>query len=107
MGGSEHYYHNNTNIVGAMKDALLCLYGKNDSQADDYQRNSIIRAKDAVEVFANTMYSKWLGVRAYALALEDDGWNLDYIEDSFSYVEDASTAEQNVPCGGSISYKEA
>jgi len=80
MGGDEFFYGNNTNVVGAMRDALLDMYSKNDSQADDYQRNSILGAYEAVEVFANTMYSKWLGVKAYGLALEDDGWDISYEE---------------------------
>jgi hypothetical protein len=69
-----------------MKDALLSLHTDGDA-GGDYQRNSIIYCYEDVAGFAEKMYSKWLQVKAYGLALEDDGWNLDYIEDSFSYEE--------------------
>lgn len=66
--------------VSAMKDVLLGLNATN-TFADDYIRNSILGAYEAVYVFANTMYEPWNQVKAYALALEDDGWQATYVED--------------------------
>jgi hypothetical protein len=66
--------------VSAMKDVLLTLCGVQNSQADDYIRNSILGAYEAVYVFANTLYYPWNQVKAYALVLEDDGWLVTYVE---------------------------
>lgn len=80
MGGDETFYGNNTTVVGAMRDALLDLHTDMDS-GGDYQRQSIIDAHYICEGMVLKMYSKWLQAKAFALALEDDGWNITYVGD--------------------------
>ena len=69
-----------TCAVSAMKDALLGLTATH-TFMDDYIRNSILGAYEAVYVFANTLYCPWNQAKAYALALEDDGWNITYVNE--------------------------
>lgn len=62
-------------IVTLMRDALLALYDESDL-SNCYQRKSIIDAHMIVEGFSLSLYSQWNKAKAYALALEDDGWDI-------------------------------
>jgi hypothetical protein len=77
MGGEEIYYNENTSIVGAMEEALLSLHTDMDSKGD-YNRKSIIQCANQAETFAGGLYSKWNKAKAFALALEDEGWEVEY-----------------------------
>ena len=62
-------------IVTIMRDILLNAHNCMDT-CGDYQRNSIIDSHAQAEGFAQTLYNQWSRARAYALALEDDGWDI-------------------------------
>lgn len=62
-------------IVTIMRDILLTAHSDTDhSFACEYQRKSIIDAHMIVEGFSYSLYNQWSKAKAYALALEDDGW---------------------------------
>lgn len=72
MGG----YQTEGCIVTLMRDALL---GSEHAEGfkGDYARNSIQECFEQTLPFANTLFTQWSKVKAYALALEDDGWEID------------------------------
>lgn len=71
MGG----YQTEGCIVTLMRDALLAMH-TDMGNCGDYQRKSIIDCHAQCEEFAQGLYSQWAKVKAYALALEDDGWSI-------------------------------
>lgn len=76
MGG----YQTEGCIVTRMRDALLGLH-TDMSNGGDYQCKSIIYCHAKCEEFAQGLYNQWLKVKAYALALEDDGWEIEVVEE--------------------------
>lgn len=62
-------------IVTLMRDALLG-FEHAEGFGGDYARNSIQECFEQALPFANTLFTQWSKVKAYALALEDDGWDI-------------------------------
>lgn len=62
-------------IVTYMKNALLAMETSSGFEGD-YARNSIQECFDQVMPFAGTLFTQWSKVKAYALALEDDGCDI-------------------------------
>ena len=71
MGG----YETEGCIVTLMRNILLDAHGGTDN-GSDYQRKSIIDCHAQVEGFVQTLYNPWSKAKAYALVLEDDGWDI-------------------------------
>ena len=71
MGGSE----TDGCLIERMRDALLLEYTDKDT-GGDYQRQSILDSYEQCKEYAENLFYHWSKTKVYALALEDNGWEI-------------------------------
>lgn len=76
MGG----FQTEGDIMVLMRDALWAMCSGAMIKGD-YEARSIDYCYEQCKEFADGLYSEWRKVKAYALALEDDGWEIEVEEE--------------------------
>ena len=71
MSGSETEW----DIAERMRDVLLREHTEQDT-GGDYQRRSISESYEQCRDYTEGLFYPWSKIKAYALALEDDGWEI-------------------------------